>query len=106
MQAHFRTVNGAEGVNFVVWVPNRYGGREHLEAIDFLRQLNEAVYEEQPGTLTIAEESTAWPMVTRPTYYHRRLELPAALDGELANVTYVNGVACYWGFLSWSSWVD
>ncbi|TMD33433.1 MAG: 1,4-alpha-glucan branching protein GlgB, partial [Chloroflexi bacterium] len=50
------------------WVPNRYGGREHLEAIDFLRQFNEAVYAEQPGTLTIAEESTAWPMVTRPTY--------------------------------------
>ena len=50
------------------WVPNRYGGREHLEAIDFLRQLNEAVYAEQPGTLTFAEESTAWPMVTRPTY--------------------------------------
>jgi 1,4-alpha-glucan branching enzyme len=50
------------------WVPNRYGGREHLEAIDFLRQLNEVVYTEQPGTLTMAEESTAWPMVTRPTY--------------------------------------
>jgi len=50
------------------WVPNRYGGREHLEAIDFLRQFNEAVYAEQPGTLTVAEESTAWPMVTRPTY--------------------------------------
>src|SRR6266480_2315459 len=50
------------------WVPNRYGGREHLEAVDFLRQLNEAVYAEQPGTLTIAEESTDWPMVTRPTY--------------------------------------
>ncbi len=50
------------------WSPNRYGGREHLEAVDFLRQLNEAVYAEQPGTLTIAEESTAWPMVTRPTY--------------------------------------
>jgi 1,4-alpha-glucan branching enzyme len=50
------------------WIPNRYGGREHLEAVDFLRQLNEAVYAEQPGTLTIAEESTAWPMVTRPTY--------------------------------------
>ncbi len=49
-------------------LPNRYGGREHLEAIDFLRQLNEAVYAEQPGTLTFAEESTAWPMVTRPTY--------------------------------------
>ena len=50
------------------WVPNRYGGREHLEAVDFLRQLNEAVYAEEPGTITIAEESTAWPMVTRPTY--------------------------------------
>ena len=50
------------------WIPNRYGGREHLEAVDFLRQLNEAVYAEEPGTITIAEESTAWPMVTRPTY--------------------------------------
>lgn len=50
------------------WVPNQYGGREHLEAVDFLRQLNEAVYAEQPGTLTIAEESTAWPLVSRPTY--------------------------------------
>ena len=50
------------------WVANQYGGREHLEAIDFLRQLNEAVYAEEPGTLTIAEESTAWPLVTRPTY--------------------------------------
>ncbi len=50
------------------WVPNRYGGREHLEAVDFLRQLNEATHGEQPGTLTIAEESTAWPLVTRPTY--------------------------------------
>lgn len=50
------------------WVPNRYGGRENLEAVDFLRQLNEAVYAQQPGTLTIAEESTAWPLVSRPTY--------------------------------------
>ncbi len=50
------------------WVPNRYGGREHLEAIDFLRQLNEAVYAEETGALTIAEESTAWPLVSRPTY--------------------------------------
>jgi 1,4-alpha-glucan branching enzyme len=50
------------------WVANRYGGREHLEAVEFLRQMNEAVYAEQPGTLTIAEESTAWPLVTRPTY--------------------------------------
>ncbi len=50
------------------WVPNRYGGRENLEAMEFLRQLNEAVYAEQPGTLTVAEESTAWPLVSRPTY--------------------------------------
>ena len=50
------------------WAANQYGGREHLEAIDFLRLLNEAVYAEEPGTLTIAEESTAWPLVTRPTY--------------------------------------
>jgi 1,4-alpha-glucan branching enzyme len=50
------------------WVANQYGGREHLEAVDFLRQFNEAVYAEQPGTVTIAEESTAWPLVTRPTY--------------------------------------
>ena len=50
------------------WVANQYGGREHLEAVDFLRHLNEAVYAEQPGTVTIAEESTAWPLVTRPTY--------------------------------------
>jgi 1,4-alpha-glucan branching enzyme len=50
------------------WVANKYGGREHLEAIDFLRQLNEAVYDQVPGTLTIAEESTAWALVSRPTY--------------------------------------
>jgi 1,4-alpha-glucan branching enzyme len=50
------------------WVANTYGGREHLEAIDFLRQLNEAVYDQVPGTLTIAEESTAWALVSRPTY--------------------------------------
>ncbi len=50
------------------WLGNTYGGREHLEAIDFLRQLNEAVYDQVPGTLTMAEESTAWPLVSRPTY--------------------------------------
>ncbi|URI06097.1 1,4-alpha-glucan branching protein GlgB [Aquincola tertiaricarbonis] len=49
------------------WVPNRYGGRENLEAIHFLQKLNEAVYREHPDTLTIAEESTAWPRVSRPT---------------------------------------
>jgi len=50
------------------WVANQYGGREHLEAVDFLRQLNEAVYGQQPGTITIAEESTSWPLVSKPTY--------------------------------------
>ncbi|MBI2988662.1 MAG: 1,4-alpha-glucan branching protein GlgB [Deltaproteobacteria bacterium] len=50
------------------WVPNRYGGRENLEAITFLRRLNEEVYASHPDLQTIAEESTAWPMVSRPTY--------------------------------------
>jgi 1,4-alpha-glucan branching enzyme len=50
------------------WIPNRYGGRENLEAIDFLRQFNEAVYAEYPDIVTHAEESTAWPGVSRPTY--------------------------------------
>jgi 1,4-alpha-glucan branching enzyme len=47
------------------WVPNRYGGRENLEAIDFIRQLNSVVHSEQPGAMMIAEESTSWPLVTR-----------------------------------------
>jgi 1,4-alpha-glucan branching enzyme len=50
------------------WVPNAYGGRENLEAIAFLRRFNELAYRHDPGVLTIAEESTAWPMVSRPTY--------------------------------------
>ena len=50
------------------WVPNRFGGRENLEAIDFLRQLNTLSHAEHPGSITIAEESTAWPSVSRPTY--------------------------------------
>lgn len=50
------------------WIPNKYGGRENLEAIEFLRRLNEAVYEKFPDIQTIAEESTSWPMVSRPTY--------------------------------------
>lgn len=50
------------------WIPNKYGGKENLEAIDFLRRLNQVVYEKFPDTQTIAEESTAWPMVSRPTY--------------------------------------
>jgi 1,4-alpha-glucan branching enzyme len=50
------------------WTPNRYGGREDLDAIGFLRQFNQATYGERPDIQTIAEESTAWPMVSRPTY--------------------------------------
>lgn len=49
------------------WIPNRHGGRENLEAVAFLRRLNEAIYAEHPDTFTIAEESTAWPGVSRPT---------------------------------------
>jgi len=50
------------------WLPNRFGGRENLEALEFLRRLNEKVYGEHPGAFTVAEESTAWPMVSRPVY--------------------------------------
>ena len=50
------------------WIPNKYGGRENLGAIDFLKTLNEKVHEAFPGVLTIAEESTAWGGVSRPTY--------------------------------------
>src|SRR5437867_1812909 len=50
------------------WLPNVYGGRENLEAIYFLKRFNEVCYEQFPGITTIAEESTAWPGVTRPTY--------------------------------------
>ncbi len=50
------------------WLPNRYGGRECIEAIEFMRRLNEKVYAEYPYALMVAEESTAWPQVTRPTY--------------------------------------
>jgi 1,4-alpha-glucan branching enzyme len=50
------------------WIPNRYGGKENLEAIDFLRRMNEAVYEQFPGCFTVAEESTAWGGVSLPVY--------------------------------------
>jgi len=50
------------------WIPNKFGGRENLEAISFLRRLNEEVYKNYPDVQTIAEESTAWPIVSRPTY--------------------------------------
>ena len=50
------------------WVPNVYGGRENLDAVYFLKRFNEVCYEKFPGIMTIAEESTAWPGVSRPTY--------------------------------------
>ena len=50
------------------WIPNRFGGRENLEAIEFLKQFNHLTHVSFPGVLTIAEESTAWPLVTRPPY--------------------------------------
>ena len=53
------------------WIPNRYGGRENIEAIEFIRELNMLTHAEQPGSITVAEESTAWPSVSRPTLRRR-----------------------------------
>lgn len=50
------------------WMPNKYGGNENIDAIEFLRTFNETVYREYPDVQTIAEESTSWPMVSRPAY--------------------------------------
>jgi len=50
------------------WIPNEFGGRENLEAVEFLRHFNHVAHTEYPGVITIAEESTAWPLVTRPPY--------------------------------------
>lgn len=50
------------------WIPNQFGGRENLEAVAFLKQLNEQVYSNYPDVLTVAEESTSWPKVSRPTF--------------------------------------
>ena len=50
------------------WVPNRFGGREDLEAVEFLKEFNELVHAREPGVISAAEESTAWPAVSRPTY--------------------------------------
>ncbi len=48
------------------WLPNKFGGRENIEAIDFIKEMNAVVFAEHPGVMTIAEESTSWPMVSRP----------------------------------------
>ena len=69
------------------WVPNIHGGREHLEAIDFLRHLNAVVAERCPGAMVIAEESTAWPGVTQPVSELRprlRLQMEHGLDARHA----------------------
>ena len=50
------------------WIPNQYGGRENLDAVAFLQQLNTETHGRVPGTITVAEESTSWPAVSRPTY--------------------------------------
>ncbi len=50
------------------WIPNRFGGHENLDAVEFAKQINAAIYRDFPAAQTIAEESTAWPMVSRPTY--------------------------------------
>ncbi len=50
------------------WIPNEHGGRENIEAVEFLRELNAVVHDQYPGAMMIAEESTAWPGVSRPTY--------------------------------------
>ena len=50
------------------WIPNKYGGNENLDAVELLRQLNTVTHEQHPGSLMIAEESTSWPQVSRPTY--------------------------------------
>ncbi|HBU70357.1 MAG TPA: 1,4-alpha-glucan branching enzyme, partial [Elusimicrobia bacterium] len=50
------------------WIPNQFGGRENIEAIEFLKRFNHSVYENYPDVQTFAEESTAWPMVSKPTY--------------------------------------
>lgn len=50
------------------WIPNEFGGRENIEAVEFIRQVNTTIFEQYPGILSIAEESTAWAMVSRPPY--------------------------------------
>ncbi len=60
----YRNYSRQEGA----WIPNKYGGVENLEAVEFLQSMNHLVHQKYPGAVTIAEESTAWPMVSRPTH--------------------------------------
>ena len=65
------------------WIPNIYGGRENLEAIALIKHLNEVLHTRHPGALMIAEESTSWPAVSRPTYvgeFGIRSEMEHGLD--------------------------
>ncbi len=67
------------------WVPNRFGGRENLDAVAFVKEVNEAVFGLYPGATVIAEESTAWPGVSRPTYLGRpriRVQVEHGLDAR------------------------
>ena len=71
------------------WLANQFGGRENLEAIEFLRQFNQEAYGQYPGIQTFAEESTAWPMVSRPIYRRRLgvwLEVGYGMDARHAGV--------------------
>ena len=71
------------------WIPNRYGGRENLDAIDFLRGTNEQVEKRTPGTITIAEESTAFPGVSRPVGRRRarvQLQVEHGVDARLPGI--------------------
>ena len=72
------------------WVPNIYGGRENLEAVSFLQEMNATVYKRVPGVVTIAEESTSWPGVTRPTHLGGlglRVQMEHGLDARHARPT-------------------
>ena len=72
------------------WLPNRYGGNENLEAVAFLRKLNESVYAQHPGVITIAEESTSWPRVSAADLRGRarlRLQVEHGLDARHARVS-------------------
>jgi 1,4-alpha-glucan branching enzyme len=73
------------------WIPNEFGGRENLAAVAFLKRFNEVIHAEFPGILTFAEESTAWPMVSRPTY------LGGLGFGFKWNMGWMNDVLEYFG---------